>query len=230
MRQSFKPLSALAVIFTALAVIFACWSRGMFIPRWVIWQEKQVQLDTCFLDLKDRRLSLTDESAVLWKTPPEWFVSDVQVSDFDLDGKPEVLFVLWRRGNYGASHPFWEEPDRFSFYQHLYIFEFTGSTLQRQWMSSALLPQFKDWSLCNDRLYVTDPAGENSVWQWDGFGVKRTDYTPLPQSSVSLQEPQKTVPDLSNQTGNGFVFLSDNHSASSSGNSLRTCALTSWER
>ena len=94
MRQSFKPLSALAVIFTALAVIFACWSRGMFIPRWVIWQEKQVQLDTCFLDLKDRRLSLTDDSAVLWKTPPEWFVSDVQVSDFDLGKTRSVVCSL----------------------------------------------------------------------------------------------------------------------------------------
>lgn len=45
--------------------------------------------------------------AVLFETPPEWQVSDAFAADFDGDGAVELAFLLWKRGNYGSSRPFW---------------------------------------------------------------------------------------------------------------------------
>ena len=171
-----KPLIAVITILSAAALVMWLWKHGYFLPSWVTFQEKEIMLDEeRTLSLTHRRLTDRIGDTVLYQTPDNWYVSDVLTDDFDEDGIQEVLFLVWRQGVYGASHPFWENPDNDSFCQHLYIFEVRDSGLHRQWMSSALRPMFAEWKIENHRLCIKDPYGESSVWKWHGFGVERTD-------------------------------------------------------
>ena len=173
-----RPLITAAVILCAVGVTFLAWKHGYILPGWVRFRTAEQELHEPYdalLVLKHRTLCYMRDGSVLYQTPADWYVSDVLTDDFDQDGKREVLFLVWRQGVYGASHPFWEEPDTDSFYQHLYIFEETEEGLKRQWMSSALLPMFRFWRIEDHRLHVTDPEGDESVWIWRGYGVERTD-------------------------------------------------------
>ena len=173
MNELKKPLLALAAVFSFVFLAIFLYNRGLFLPRWIVWQEKEQDLHGGELSLHQRTLTWRKDNRILWQSPPGWYVSDAAVSDFDSDGNDEVLFLVWRKGNYGSSHPFWEEPDNDGFYQHLYIFEAAEETLERQWMSSALLPQIHAWQTDAGRMTVTDEYGETSVWIWQGFGVVR---------------------------------------------------------
>lgn len=168
-----KPIIALAVIISSVIFAVCLYNQGLFLPGWITWKERTSEFEGGTLSLKNRTLTWQKDETILWQSEPGWLVSDYAVSDFDSDGREEVLFLLWRKGNYGSSHPFWEEPDTDSFFQHLYIFESDRNTLKRQWMSSALLPQFHDWSLEGTKMHVTDAYGESSVWIWQGRGVTR---------------------------------------------------------
>ena len=172
-----KPLAAVIVILSAAAAVVWAWKQGCFPPSWVKFEEKieTVESEHLRLALKNRRLSCFSEDQQLYETPDSWFVSDFLTDDFDEDGITEVLFLVWRQGDYGIAHPFWETPDPSSFYQHLYLFELCSEGLKRQWMSSALRPNFASWEICNHELHVMDPYGEATVWKWHGYGIARID-------------------------------------------------------
>ena len=170
-------LALLAVIVTGIAL---AWWNGRLLPRWVDWNEKETDLSPYrtegVLILKDRRLKLVNGNDLLFVTPVGWYVSDYKLSDFDLDGKQEVLFLLWRHGEYGASHPFWEIPDRLKLCQHLYIFKLEKGELNRQWMSSELNPKICEWDIDEEQnLSIISDQGESSVWRWYGYSVRRVD-------------------------------------------------------
>lgn len=177
-----KRIAIIAVLLLLGLTAGLCtlWWNGRLLPGWVTWHELETALtpyhSSGTLILKGRRLRIVNEEAVLFETPRDWYVSDVRISDFDLDGRAEVLFLLWRHGDYGASHPFWETPDRLSFYQHLYIYKLESEGMKRQWMSSALNPKIKEWDIDEDQnLIILSDQNERSVWQWYGYSVRRTE-------------------------------------------------------
>ena len=95
-------------------------------PAWATFSDAELAADLDgdgtdeTIELRDRRLAVRDGRAgvgggagaadsgdVLLETPEDWQVSDVLVADFDGDGALEVVFLLWRHGNFGSSRPFW---------------------------------------------------------------------------------------------------------------------------
>ncbi len=91
-------------------------------PAWATFSDAELAADLDgdgtdeAIELRDRRLVVHDGRAsgagaagddVLLETPEDWQVSDVFAADFDGDGALEVVFLLWRHGNFGSSRPFW---------------------------------------------------------------------------------------------------------------------------
>ncbi|MBS5478357.1 MAG: CapA family protein [Coriobacteriia bacterium] len=117
---------------------------------------------------------------VLLETPEDWQVSDVFAADFDGDGALEVVFLLWRHGNFGSSRPFWlsakgdggatsEEP----LTQHLFMY---------RWRADRMAPVGSA-----DRDAGGRSAGRlYPVWMSSRLGVEaaRIEMEPAPPSSV----------------------------------------------
>ena len=136
-------------------------------PAWATFSDALLSTDLDgdgvdeVVELRDRRLVVrcgtgvadSDDGAgdkgILLETPKDWQVSDVFAADFDGDGALEVVFLLWRHGNFGSSRPFWlsdagdgggaGEP----LTQHLFMYRWRsdggpGGRLHPVWMSSRL--------------------------------------------------------------------------------------------
>ena len=89
-------------------------------PAWATFSDAQLTADLDgdgadeAIELRERCLVVRAGRAggardgdVLLETPEDWQVSDVLVADFDGDGMFELVFLLWRHGNFGSSRPFW---------------------------------------------------------------------------------------------------------------------------
>ncbi len=92
----------------------ACSAAGDEPPAWVTFREVELEADVDadgvpeLLRLRGRRLLVAKGDRTLLETDADWQVSDALVADFDDDGVVEVAALLWKRGSYGSSRPFWE--------------------------------------------------------------------------------------------------------------------------
>lgn len=49
------------------------------------------------LELSEETLQITDcDSAILWKSPPDWRVTEAQSGDLNRDGMDEAILLVWR--------------------------------------------------------------------------------------------------------------------------------------
>ena len=55
--------------------------------------------------------AVTDGETTLWQADPAWRVTGALTGDLDADGADELALLVWRRGFYGPSRPFWREAD-----------------------------------------------------------------------------------------------------------------------
>lgn len=121
------------------------------------------------------------EGNVVFSSEPGWRVNDFLVGDLDRDNEPELLLLVWRRGHYGPSHPFWVSQNDYSYSQHIFIYKQKNGAVQPVWMSSSLNPRVESWSLETDgRLHILTPAGEDTLWGWETWGLERLDASPRP--------------------------------------------------
>ena len=93
--------------------------------------------------------------------------------DVNGDGLPELVMLVWRRGNYGSSRPFWETGTDLRMTQHLYVIGLRNGTMRPVWMSHELghgLRVARMRAEGGNRLVLTDVEGRTSVWEWDYFG------------------------------------------------------------
>lgn len=146
--------------------------HGLFLPGWIEWETDHITLkNNNEIYLENKRIAYQRGNDLLWESPKEWKVSKVLVADIDEDGSDEVMMLLWNRGDYGDYHPIWIKPDKYSYYQHLYVFNITDNQLERQWMSSRLLPQIKKLDLGeNNTLIAVDPYDNQTIWKWMSWG------------------------------------------------------------
>ncbi len=175
-------LAAIICIFAAAVVIFVLWWTGFFLPGWIIWQDKTLAIPAGINDvsgelvLHNRKLQYQRNGVTLYETDPAWYISDMLITDIDMDGDDEAVMLVWNHENYGDHHPFWETNDSFSFSQHLYIYDLLPVSLQPEWMSSRLAPNIKDWDIdCDQIITITDPYDNTSQWQWQGRSIVRID-------------------------------------------------------
>lgn len=107
-----------------------------------------------------------------------WLVSDCLVGDIDRDGTLELALLVWTRGSYGSSRPFWEndDVDTDTWCQHVYLLRYEEGLLVPLWMSSALEVEVGSVSLdALQRLHTQNISGEELVWAWGSWGLELVD-------------------------------------------------------
>ena len=199
MKKIVKIISVfiVAAALAAAAVCFA-WHKGAFLPRWIIWQEKEEiygfsETDTENTDeklwtneskdesnlnqlkfiLKNKRLELDKDNTVLWTSPKDILVQDFLWCDINHDNKAELVILCWRIGRYGNAKPYCVENDEHTWSQHIYIYELRDNEeIHPIWMASDIGMDVKDWSFDDiDRLVITETSGRRTSWDWVSWGL-----------------------------------------------------------
>lgn len=168
---------ALYGLATLCMVVLLLWYRGMFLPRGADRSET-AQLDgqPLTLTLTGGTFSAGAGDAVLWQTEPALQVEDFLTMDIDRDGRTELLLLVWRRGNYGSSKPFWVQRNDTNWSQHIFIYKWKDDAPAPQWMSSQLRPEVDAWAAQDGcQLFILTPEGEETLWQWGSWGLVRVD-------------------------------------------------------
>ena len=167
-----------------LAIAFVCWAGARLQdgpPGWVEWQNSEVEMDddqaSKWMVLEQKRVRLIDEDgAVLAQTPDSWLVQEMSVADIDGDDKKELVLLVWKRGSFGAKHPFWVRDEDDSWSQHIFVLrpvEVAGE-FDRVWMSSALGNEVAAAEINSDsELVLTDREGNKTCWYWDSWGFTK---------------------------------------------------------
>ena len=106
------------------------------------------------------------------------FVPGALTGDLDADGTDELALLVWRRGFYGPSRPFWREADAAGrvYTQHIFLYDWQPDGVQPFWMSSGLDPQVAAWAIADDgTLAIRTAGGEDTRWAWRSWGLERID-------------------------------------------------------
>ena len=126
-------------------------------------------------------------------------VSDVCVGDLDGDGYDEIILLLWKRGSYGTSHPYWQKNDLYRFSQHLFIYTLRDGQITPWWFSSAIGVRAADISLAvhpdgkRQMICITDPEGKESCWYWHGFGLAKLEDSSMQETTSTTDSAENTV-------------------------------------
>ncbi|MBR6380374.1 MAG: hypothetical protein IKS07_01690 [Lachnospiraceae bacterium] len=175
-----------------LAAFFAL--RRYAVPAWVTWGQRELTWgfeDSAADDGEARdqdifagpvTLRISHGRAVLQGVSGEKLfssdkgmrVQDGLFADLDRDGVPEMVLLVWRRGQYGSHRPYWVTEEERGFVQHLYVYRFDRSGRPvPMWFSSdtgmeltSLRTHEKNASL----LVLEDVSGAVTVWRWTDFG------------------------------------------------------------
>lgn len=168
----------------ACCLIVACQSLRLTVPRWVTWStcEYEVDLDedsnSEHIALANRRLTVyAANGSTLFETPTAWHVCAAQVGDVNHDNLPELLMLVWRRGNYGTSRPFWETGFDLRMTEHLYVMGLCEGAVVPIWMGHDLGREVETFQFdaSTGILSLNERNGTTTTWLWDNFGFVSAD-------------------------------------------------------
>ncbi len=189
-----------AAIFCVLIVIKLLYDIGAFLPGWVTWESKKIDVSgTGTFVLEKSSLSFIPEGDpdaadngmdAVRLTDNGLKISDLLIYDVDGDGDDEMVLLLWKRGKFGNSKPFWmENDDKWS--QHIFIYDINpdGDIIIRQkWCTSEIGRDVFRWRILDrdenirlkkdpkiNTLLIEDRKGEVTLWAWESFGLKNYD-------------------------------------------------------
>lgn len=164
----------------AAAVVFFAWSKGAFLPKWIVWEEKTLNLKSSesrgaepeAIVLKNRRLEVQKDGAAAWESPGDILVQDFLWCDINHDQKNELLLLCWRIGRYGNARPFWVEKDEKKWSQHIYIYEWRDGEIHPLWMASDIGMDAAAFDFDETkRLHITEVSGRETYWDWQSWGL-----------------------------------------------------------
>lgn len=180
-RHAMRRMLAVAATLT-IAVLLAV-RMGLFVPSWVSFCSKSRTVDLDgdgmaeSLELRERRLSVSGSRMEAYVTPSSWQVMDAIACDVDGDGEQELAMLVWRRGNYGSSRPFWDTKPDLRMTEHLYLLCLRDGQMEPFWMGHDLGREVTSLSFDSKTrfLELIERDGTSSTWVWEGFGFVSTD-------------------------------------------------------
>jgi hypothetical protein len=194
--------SALALCLVAPARLqLFIWEQGAFVqtPFPASIQPKKLN-NTVDLDndglleqviLKKSIVTIQRDDTSLWSSPPNWEVKQVEITDLNHDGQPEVTLLLWRDFAPWPIDDYLVHPgriqnfhDRLGYSCHLILIGWRQQAFREIWAGSALIDPLLTFATADldkdgkDELIALegrydDHLGLNNaitVWQWNGFG------------------------------------------------------------
>ena len=161
-----------------IALVFVCDPLGLRVPRWVAWQERVLSagLDG---DGEPEQVTLTrgalkvegSREDDIYRSPSSWKVQDVIVCDVTHDDTPDIVMLVWRRGNYGSSRPFWDTGIDLRMTEHLYVMGMRGGKVVPVWMGHELGRDVVEVVAHEDgSISLVERDGTQTHWDWEGFG------------------------------------------------------------
>ncbi|WP_126513834.1 FG-GAP repeat domain-containing protein [Slackia heliotrinireducens] len=167
---------ALAAVLVAVGVAVLV-HAGLLLPSWVDWNAAQVEADLDgdgaeeVLGLSGRRMQVVETDGSVSQAPQEWKVSDAFAVDVDGDGLLEVVALVWKRGSFGPSRPFWIEKDNQGYSQHVFVLRYADGGFDQVWLSSDIrMDARKAWFDDDARLHLVTLDGQESIWTWGEWG------------------------------------------------------------
>ena len=177
---------ALVAVLASTLVLSFAWATAHFeltCPSWVTWQERSLTCDldgdgsTEHIKLQGRKVDVTGEDGrSIYVSDHAWRVSDVLAADVTGNGANELVMLVWRRGNYGTSRPFWDTGIDLRMTQHLYVMGLRDGTMRPVWMSHELgdgLQLAQVICPAPGQIEMVTRQGERSTWEWNYFGFWR---------------------------------------------------------
>ncbi|HEX2916453.1 MAG TPA: CapA family protein [Chloroflexia bacterium] len=114
----------------------------------------------------------------IWQTPPGWEVEQFSFGDADEDGRPEVIFSLWKDDG---------KDDSGQMRSHPFVYGWRRNAFRPVWAGSALADPIKEFALADfdqdrhNELVVLEgnyadgryaPARYVTLWRWMGWGYE----------------------------------------------------------
>lgn len=192
--------------------VWFLWKNGIFLPHWILWENRTVQEGTHRIEVKHRQARVFTEEKEIWRSPEEVRVQDAMSCDIDSDGQDELVLLCWKIGRFGEHKPFWIKEDEKKWSQHLFVYEYTGEEVKPKWMSSYMGADAAAMSEYENHrgkkgILLTDPAGKTSLWYWDfwGFSKQETEVSFAVFGDLIAHEPIYRY-----GLAEGFDFLFEN--------------------
>ena len=173
-----KIVVALVVgIVLVCAMALSLWKNGVFLPRWISWENKTIfDYSRAYeVVLARKKIRVIRDNEIVWESPENIKVQDALLCDIDHDMQKELIVLCWKIGRYGKCMPFWVEENERTWSQHLFVYQYNEKEMRPKWMSSYI---GQDVTTIQDngkeapyiRLWLTDSDGKTSSWMWDSWG------------------------------------------------------------
>ena len=110
---------------------------------------------------------------VLFESDKKYKVKNFLYCDIDRDNKKEILLVLWKKGKFGKYKPFFAKDNKNIWSQHIFIYDFDGSSIKPIWCSSYISVTIKNISFDEEYkiLNVVDKENGRFRFIWQTFGL-----------------------------------------------------------
>ncbi|MCR4789403.1 MAG: CapA family protein [Lachnospiraceae bacterium] len=183
----------IAAIVCVTTIILLMYRGKLILPARIVWNEKSLPADGIgtFI-LKNRKLFLEKEDgSTVALLEDGYMISDFLIYDMDGDGDEELVALLWKKGRYGKSSPFWIKDDKSKWSQHIFIFDIRKDNekiLVSKWGTSDNGREVRRWRVLTDEenrkfkknpaintLLIEDVNGEVTLWAWESWGLKNYD-------------------------------------------------------
>lgn len=144
--------------------------------------------------LKNYRLQAVEGNHLIWHSPVDWQVKQVKLADADNDGRIELVMIVWKKGSFGNSRPWWvKKQDDQQLSCHLFMYRIAAGRMKAVWCSSALEYPIKQIDILDvngdrlnelkvqeipgygpfNRLRLWISGSHKSQWTWNGWGFER---------------------------------------------------------
>lgn len=135
--------------------------------------------------LVNGRLTISENSKIVWQSSSEWWIDNFILADSNNDGIVDINLSLWKAGNFGSSKPFWVKENDMSVKNHFFVLDFMNGAVKQVWGSSNLAEPNCEFQIAdidndekNDLIVIEGDYSQKpkcsgnyvAVWKWNDWG------------------------------------------------------------